>query len=96
MKTAATQSACHPAKMGRPVCFNEKQIGADHFGEAEFPQPALLGTYRSFGPVGPAYQIINPIRQLDDGDWLLSVQVLETGEEVQYRYTQALEDPKAI
>lgn len=64
--------------------------------QLEFPSPNLIGSFRSFGAVGPAYQIMNPVRQLEDGDWLLSVQILETGEQVNYRYTAALDDPKAL
>lgn len=62
----------------------------------EFPAPQLLGTYRQFGAVGPAYQVLQPVRQLDDGDWIVSIQVMETGEKAEYRYTAVLDDPKAL
>lgn len=60
-----------------------------------FPSPVLLGTFKTFGAYGPAYQIIAPVRQLADGDWLMRVRLLETSEEVEYRYTHVLDDPKA-
>ena len=60
-----------------------------------FPAPALLGAFRTFGDLGPAYQVVEPVRQLADGDWLMRVRLLETGEETEYRYTHVLADPKA-
>ena len=59
------------------------------------PSPSLMGTFKTVGVFGPAYQIVEPVRQLDDGDWLIRVRLLETGEEVEYRYTHVLNDPKA-
>ena len=64
--------------------------------QTEFPSPSLIGSFRSFGAVGPAYQVMNPVRKLEDGDWLLNVQILESGELVSYRYTAVLDDPKAL
>lgn len=60
-----------------------------------FPSPKLLGAFKTFGVFGPAYQIVEPVRQLEDGDWMMRVRMLETNEEVEYRYTHALNDPKA-
>ncbi len=60
-----------------------------------FPDQQLLGQFRTFGDLGPAYKVLAPVRQIDDGDWLLRIQVIETGEELDYRYTHALGDPKA-
>ena len=59
-----------------------------------FPSPELLGQFRQFGKLGPTYKIINPIRRLDKDDWLLLIQVAETGETVEYRYSKAKDDPK--
>lgn len=64
--------------------------------QLDFPSPNLIGSFRSFGPVGPAYRVMEPVRQLDDGDWLMRVEILESGERVEYRYTAVLDDPKAI
>ena len=60
-----------------------------------FPSHNIFGTFKTFGAAGPAYQVIRPVRQLDDGDWLVLVRIFETGEEAEYRYTHLLEDPKA-
>ncbi len=60
-----------------------------------FPSPTLLGVFKTFGVFGPAYQVIDAVRQLADGDWMMRVRLLETSEEVEYRYTHVLDDPKA-
>ena len=60
-----------------------------------FPSPTLLGVFKTFGLFGPAYQVVEPVRQLADGDWMMRVLLLETSEEVEYRYTHILTDPKA-
>jgi len=54
----------------------------------------LNGTFRRFGSVGPVYEIKEVIRQLDDGDWLLKVKIVQSGEEVEYRLNDALGDPR--
>lgn len=61
----------------------------------EFPGAALIGKVKTFGPIGPAYEVIKPLRQLDDGDWMLKVRLVASGEEAEYRYTHVLDDPKA-
>lgn len=58
------------------------------------PQPAkLVGTWRRFGPVGPVYEIVGAGSELADGDWMMRIRVIETGEEVDYRFTDVLDDP---
>ncbi len=59
------------------------------------PRPAsLVGTWRRFGAAGPAYEIIASGAELPDGDRLMRVRVAETGEEVDYRLTGILDDPR--
>lgn len=60
-----------------------------------FPGTALIGKIKTFGPFGPACEIIAPVRQLEDGDWIVNVRLMATGEEAEYRYTHVLDDPKA-
>ena len=45
----------------------------------------LVGTWRRFGPVGPVYEIVEAGRTLPDGDRMMRVRVIESGEEVDYR-----------
>jgi len=53
-----------------------------------------IGTWRRFGQVGPVYEVIAEGSALPDGDRLLRVRVIETGEEVDYRLTDLLDDPR--
>jgi Family of unknown function (DUF5397) len=46
-----------------------------------------------FGVAGPAYEIVNEGTELPGGDRLMRVRVVETGEEVDYRFTDILSDP---
>ena len=66
-----------------------------HSDMAELPQPAeLVGTWRRFGAVGPVYEIIASGEELPDGDRLMWLRLLESGEEVDYRITWILDDPR--
>ncbi len=58
------------------------------------PLPDLVGTWRRFGAVGPVYEIIDAGPQLADGDRMMRIRVLESGEEVEYRLADILDDPK--
>ena len=59
------------------------------------PQPAnLIGTWRRFGAVGPVYEIIGSGTALPGGDRLMRVRVVESGEEVDYRLAEILDDPR--
>jgi hypothetical protein len=57
-------------------------------------QPELVGTWRRFGAVGPVYEIIGEGPELPDGDRLMRIRVVESGEEVDYKLTDILDDPK--
>jgi|GEM_PF-262722 len=59
------------------------------------PLPAsLVGTWRRFGLFGPVYEIIGVGNKLPDGDVLMRVRVVESGEELDYRFADILDDPK--
>ena len=66
-----------------------------HMDTAVLPRPAsLIGTWRRFGAAGPVYEIIASGAVLPGGDRLMRVRVVETGEEVDYRLTEILDDPR--
>ena len=66
-----------------------------HTFTAKLPQPAnLVGTWRRFGVAGPVYEIIGSGDELPSGDRLMRVRVVETGEELDYRLTEILDDPR--
>jgi hypothetical protein len=59
------------------------------------PLPAnLMGTWRRLGLAGPVYEIIGVGTALLNGDCRMRVRVVETGEEVDYRLGEILDDPR--
>ncbi len=60
-----------------------------------FPDQSVIGQFRRFGPLGPAYQVMQPIKTGKDGDWLIRIRILNTGEETDYRYSHLKNDPVA-
>jgi len=64
--------------------------------QAAIAPPAIpVGRIKSFGPFGPKYEVGRPLRQLDDGDWMIEVTMIETGEKAEYRLTHLSDDPEA-
>lgn len=53
------------------------------------------GGVKSFGILGPKYKVGQLLRPLHDGDWLVEVSLLETGETIEYRLSRLINDPKA-
>ncbi|WP_244936506.1 DUF5397 family protein [Methylobacterium currus] len=54
----------------------------------------LIGIWRRFGVTGPVYEIVRVGQTLDDDDGLMRVRLVETGEEVDDRFTDILDDPR--
>ncbi|MEN3161472.1 DUF5397 domain-containing protein [Tistrella mobilis] len=54
-----------------------------------------VGKIKCFGPFGPKYEVGHVLRQLDDGDWMVEVTMVETGETAEYRLTHLSDDPEA-
>lgn len=59
------------------------------------PPLVPVGRINSFGPLGPKYEVGQALRQLDDGDWLVQVTLIETGEQTPYRLIRLNADPQA-
>lgn len=55
----------------------------------------LVGTFRRFGPTGPAYKIESVGAVTVDGDVMLRISVPESGEKLDYRFSRAVLDAKA-
>ncbi len=55
-----------------------------------------IGIINTFGELGPMYQVGEPIKQLDNGDWLVEITLVETGEITEYNLSHIKDDPKAI
>lgn len=59
------------------------------------PPPVPVGQIKSFGPFGPKYEVGHALRQLEDGDWMIEVTMVESGEKAEYRWTHLTDDPVA-
>ncbi len=53
------------------------------------------GHIKTFGPLGPKYEVGRPLRKLEDGDWLVEVTIVESGEKTEYRLSRLTADPDA-
>lgn len=62
---------------------------------ATAPPSIPVGTIKSFGPFGPKYEVGQALHPLADGDWLVEVTLVETGEKAEYRLTRLSDDPEA-
>lgn len=59
------------------------------------PPLVPVGKIKSFGPFGPKYEVGQPLRQSDDGEWMVEITMVESGEKAEYRRTRLLDDPEA-
>ena len=73
-----------------------KMARADTWMRANPPGPDIpIGAIKSFGPVGPKYKVGNLLRQLDDGDWMVQITLIESDETTEYRLSNIKDDPEA-
>lgn len=61
----------------------------------ESPPFVPVGLIKSFGPFGPKYEVGQVLRQLEDGDLMIEVTMVETGESAEYRWSHLSDDPEA-
>lgn len=59
------------------------------------PPTVPVGAIKSFGAFGPKYEVGEPIERLEDGDWMVEIVLVESGEKAVYRRTLILDDPEA-
>ncbi len=55
-----------------------------------------IGQIKTFGTEGPMYEVTGNGRPAGDGEWLVPIRVVESGEEVDYPYSQLALDPEAV
>jgi hypothetical protein len=55
-----------------------------------------VGKIKSFGQFAPKYEVGQALRKSEDGDWLVEVKMVETGETAEYRLVRLLDDPDAL
>jgi hypothetical protein len=53
-----------------------------------------VGAIKSFGPVGPEYEVLG-LAQPERGKNMVKIVLVRTGEEATYEYDAMLEDPEA-
>lgn len=53
----------------------------------------LVGTWRRFGVAGPVYEILARGKPLSAGEETFRIRVVETGEELDYKLSDVLDDP---
>jgi len=53
------------------------------------------GSIKTFGALGPRYKVGQPVRTLDNGDWMVEITLIETGEKTEYRLSHLKQDPRA-
>lgn len=63
--------------------------------QTAIPPSIPVGKIKCFGSLGPKYEVGQALRQLEDGDWLVEVTLVETGEKAEYRLTRLSDDPEA-
>lgn len=54
-----------------------------------------VGKIKSFGPFGPKYEVGQPLRPVNEDDWVVEVTLVESGEKAEYRLSDILDDPEA-
>ena len=63
--------------------------------DMQVPAPQqLVGTWRRFGRTGPVYEILATSQPRGNGDAQMRIRVLESGEELDYRLNEILDDPR--
>jgi len=54
-----------------------------------------VGQIKSFGVIGPKYEVTGTGHPSNEGEWLVPIRVIESGEELEYRYSRFTLDPEA-
>ena len=60
------------------------------------PPPVPVGEIKRLGPFGPKYEVGRALHQLEDGDWMIDITLVESGETAEYRLTHLNDDPAAL
>ena len=53
------------------------------------------GQIKTFGEYGPLYQVGTGSRQADNGEWMVEVNLVESGERIEYPLNKLALDPRA-
>jgi len=55
-----------------------------------------LGDIKNIGAFGPKYEVGPLLRPLDNGDWMVEIILVESGEKTEYRLSNINTDPDAL
>ncbi len=58
------------------------------------PEENIVGSWRRFGVAGPVYEILGKTQASARGERMMRIRVLETGEELDYKISDILDDPR--
>ena len=81
-----------------PLVPNEHRIEAvSALQRLKTKPPTIIpiGKIKSFGASEPKYEVGQVIRSLEDGDCMVEITLVETGEKCEYRLSHHLDDPYA-
>jgi hypothetical protein len=59
------------------------------------PAAIPVGVIKQFGPTGPEYEVLGPAEP-EDGEQMVRIILVRTGEELDYPLKAVLEEPEAI
>jgi hypothetical protein len=63
--------------------------------QKEHAQPAPLSKFRRFGHDGPDYIVTGEPKRSEKREWVVPIEVPETGEKLDYLYDRAAKDPES-
>lgn len=89
--------ASHRAKLATLQTTMNLTVTADR--RISIPLDDVVGSYRTFGTIGPTYVVLGVVEPASGGNVTLEVRVSESGEVLQYPLARALENlsnPKLI
>ena len=54
----------------------------------------MIGSFHQFGTFGVSYQVLRPVGNTETG-WLVEIEIPESGERLEYKLDDVLNDPEA-
>jgi hypothetical protein len=54
-----------------------------------------VGVIKSFGAFGEEYKVGQPLRPLENGDWMVAITLIKTGEVTEYKLSHIIDDHEA-
>jgi len=65
-------------------------------GSITVPIDEIVGSFRTFGRLGPVYEVISLSEPASGADVMLTIRVVESGETLDYPLADAMSDPLAL